>query len=145
MINTIQYLEKEFHNQFLITADDTPMNILNFHYANNFSNLELPGYLYNIRRNTNSRPNKADKRQAMVCYNYLLYFKLLYKYLKEFKKDMNFFFYELNIHYEFLVKLKALNDEYTNIAINFIKDVIQNDISEDLSKLLNRILKKLSN
>ena len=35
LINTIKYIESFFHNFYLIAADDTPLNILNFHYANN--------------------------------------------------------------------------------------------------------------
>ena len=54
---TLKYVEKFFHNIYLITADDTALNILNFHFAKNYSNINIPGYLYKIRKNSMSRIN----------------------------------------------------------------------------------------
>ena len=33
-----------------ITSDDIFMNIVSYNFANNYSNIELPGYMYNIRK-----------------------------------------------------------------------------------------------
>ena len=41
IIKTINYIEKEFNNEFLIAADDTPINTINFQFANNYSNNKL--------------------------------------------------------------------------------------------------------
>ena len=41
LLKSINYIEKEFHNKFLITADDTPINIMNFQFANNYSKINL--------------------------------------------------------------------------------------------------------
>ena len=103
IIKTIKYIKNFFHNIFLITADDTPINILNFQYANNYSNIKLPGYLYNIRKNSMSRTDNSKKQDLLISYNYLLYFKLFYKYIKDFKKDINFLFYDLKVGYFYIL------------------------------------------
>ena len=39
MLNVIKYLNNDsFKDQFLIAADDTPLNMLAFEFANNYSN-----------------------------------------------------------------------------------------------------------
>ena len=35
LIHSFEYINKYFNNCYLITADDTPINILNYQYANN--------------------------------------------------------------------------------------------------------------
>jgi glycosyltransferase involved in cell wall biosynthesis len=108
LIKSIKYIEKSFHNHYLITADDTPINILNFHLANNYSNIKLPGYLYNIRKKSESRFNDDNKHNILVSYNYLLYFKFLYKYQKDYKKNIKILFYELKKFYRVLFIFKNL-------------------------------------
>ena len=82
MLKSINYLNNDyFRNQFLIAADDTPLNILAFHFANNYSNINLPGYLYNLREDGMSSDNKGNiKHDIILSYNFLLYFKFLYNY-----------------------------------------------------------------
>ena len=50
MIKAVNYVEKTFKSRFLITADDTPLNIMVFNFASNYSNIKIPGYLY-IKKN----------------------------------------------------------------------------------------------
>ena len=58
----IKYIGYDYyHNYVVITSDDMIMNILTYHYANNYSNIELPGYLYNIRKVSMSRGEGAKK------------------------------------------------------------------------------------
>ena len=45
MTKTVEFIEVDFHNHYLIASDYIPMNIINFYFANNFSNIILPGYL----------------------------------------------------------------------------------------------------
>ena len=128
ILKTINYIEKVFHNEYLITADDTPINIINFNFANNFSNINLPGYLYNIRKNSMSRIDNGKIHDLIVSYNYLLYFKLFYKYIKDFKKNLNFLFYDLKISYNYILKIKELNGtKYFPIALDFFTEIIQNN------------------
>ena len=44
-----KFIGLEYFNDFVITADDMAMNVISYHYANNYSNIYLPGYMYNIR------------------------------------------------------------------------------------------------
>ena len=55
-----------------------------FNNANNYSNINLPGYLYNIRRNSMSRFNNDNKHNIIVIINYLLYYKFFNRYIKDF-------------------------------------------------------------
>ena len=109
MLQTIKYIETVYSNQYLIAADDIALNIISFNFANNYTNLNLKGYLYIIRRNSITK-KKNGYKNAIIGYNYLLYFKLFYKYSKEFNKNLNYFFYELK-----------LNHKYLSFLFNFIK------------------------
>ena len=44
------YIGRKQYNKNIITADDMLMNIVSYQYANNYSNINLPGYLYNKRK-----------------------------------------------------------------------------------------------
>ena len=136
LIKTIKYIEKSFHNLFLITADDTPINMINFHFAFNYSNIKLPGYLYNIRKNSMSRLSNDHSHNLIISYNFLLYFKLFYKFIKEFKKDLNFLFYDLKSYFH-LLKFKSLNaTEYILKTIEFLKDINKDDISQNFKDFI---------
>ena len=81
MLNSINYLNNDFfQNQFLIAADDTPINILAFQFGTNYSNINSPGYLYNLRNDGMSTFSKGNiLHNKILSYNYLLYLKFLYK------------------------------------------------------------------
>ena len=146
LLNAIEYIEKSFHNLYLITADDTPLNILNFNYANNYSNIKLPGYLYCIRKNSMSRVYNENSHDLIVSYNYLLYFKLLYKYLVDFKKDIKLILYELQLNGFSLLKFKDLNaTEYIIKTIDFFNVIIKNCNLINLKNYINNLLLELIN
>ena len=146
IINSIEYIEKYFNSSYLITADDTPINILNFHFAYNYSNIKLPGYLYNVRKNSMSRINIENKHDTIVSYNYLLYFILFYNYLKDFKKDFNFLFYDLKANYNYIMKFKELNTtNYFFTAIYFFKQLINDNISLDFKNFVKNLLREFRN
>ena len=140
ILKSINYLNNDyFRNQFLIAADDTPLNILAFHFANNYSNINLPGYLYNLREDGMSSDNKGNiKHDIILSYNFLLYFKFLYKYMKKFNKDINFFFYDFVPFSVYLLKLKDLNvTEYIPLAIEFLKMINKGNISENFRNFVD--------
>jgi hypothetical protein len=122
------------------------MNILNFNYAHNYSNLKLPGYLYNIRKNSMSRIDIGNEHDLIVSYNYLLYFNLFYKYLKDYNKELNFLYYDLKSNFFFINKFKDLNASYYIYKTNlFINKIIKDNISLDFKNfIVNVILKKLN-
>jgi hypothetical protein len=109
IIKTINYIEKEFNNEFLIAADDTPINTINFQFANNYSNIFLPGYLYFLRENSMSNKLKDYNHLKKICINYLIYFNLFYRYIIDFNKDLNYFYYELISFSPYIMNFKALN------------------------------------
>ena len=50
-----KFIGKEYLNKFIITADDMIINIIIYQFAQNYSNIELPGHLYTIRKVSMSR------------------------------------------------------------------------------------------
>ena len=146
LINSINYLEKIFKNEYLITADDTPFNIINFHFANNYSNINLPGYLYNVRKRSMSRGNNGKKHELIVSNNYLLYFKLFYKYIKDFRKDLNYLYYDIKILSSYLINFKKFKvNIYINNTISFLNEILNNtNISKDFEKYIINLLNYLT-
>ena len=139
LIKTINYLEKEFHNKFLIAADDTPINMINFQFANNYSNIFLPGYLYFLRKNSMSNKIKDNNHLKIVSINYLLYFRLFYRYIKDFNKDLNYFYYDFTSFSPYFLKLKELNvSEYIPKAKEFLNNII---INKNIPKKFNYFIK----
>ena len=57
------------------------MNIINFQFANNYTNINFPGYLYNIRKKSISHKNFGPDYDIQISVNFLLYLTLLYKYI----------------------------------------------------------------
>ena len=142
LIKSIQYIGKEYYNKFFITAEDTILNLLIFHFAKNFSNIKIPGYMYNIREYSMTHGKKGKRKKVIFCYNHLLYFSILYKFIKNFNKSRIILYNELLDLNNRLIKLnkltknnseillfynKILNDKY--IFINF-KDEINSFISK---------------
>lgn len=126
MLKTINYLESIFHDEFLITADDTPMNIINFQYANNFSNIYLPGYLYIMRKNSASNLGENKKQNNILYHNYLLYFKFFFQYMKDYNKNNEFLFQEIKINYELILKMKK---SLKNEVIELLDEIFQANIT----------------
>ena len=120
--------------------------MLNFNYAKNYSNIKLPGYLYNLRKDSMSRIGIGNKHDLLVGYNYLLYFKFFYKYIKDFKKDLNYLFYDLKLTYSFLFKFKELNaTNYISKATELFKKINNDDISMNFKIFIKRIIFEINN
>lgn len=147
LLKSISYLSNDFFdNKFLIAADDTPLNVLSFHYANNYSNINIPGYLYILRKNgMSSEINENINHNIIRSYNFLLYFKFLYQYISRFNKDINFFFYDFKSFSRNLLKLKDLNaNEYIDTAIEFFEVLLQRKIPEKFQKLVDDLINYFS-
>ena len=139
LIKSFDYIELDFHNEFLITADDTPVNMICFNYANNYTNINLPGYLYNVRKNSMSRSNINQKQDIIISINFILYYKLFFRYIKDFQKDINFLYYDMKIFTNYLLNIKNYNMSiYDSILIPFIKDIKDyKNISNEFNNFLN--------
>ena len=101
------------------------MNIVSFQFANNYTNMNLPGYLYTIRKDNIPMGIESRKLKEIRAMNYLLYFKLFYKYIQDYNKDINFLFYEMNSLNEFILELKECKMiQYKKIQINLIQKIL---------------------
>lgn len=119
------FIGKEYYEAFVITADDMLMNVIAYQYAQNYSNIFLPGYLYNIRNVSMSRGNGGVELKKIRTINHYQYFYIFYKYLKDFNKDRNFLMYEMKDLNHYVLFIKDLNmREYIIKEIKFLNDLL---------------------
>ena len=62
LLNTILNIGKDYYKKFFITAEDTMINLILFHFANNYSNINIPVYMYNIRKVSMTSGRKDGKK-----------------------------------------------------------------------------------
>ena len=146
-VKTNKYIGKEYYDEFIITADDMIMNIVTYHFAKNYTNIELPGYLYIIRKVSMSRGDGGIKLKQIRAMNHLLYFKIFYKYILEHNKDRNFLFYEMKDLSRFLVDIKNCNmTKYIPTEKNFINKILADKyISDEFTSYLEKLTLYLTN
>lgn len=121
-----EYIGKEYYQAFVITADDMLMNIIAYQYAQNYSNIILPGYLYNIRKVSMSRGNGGIELKKIRTINHYQYFYMFYKYLKDFHKNRNYLMYEMKDLNHYVLFIKDLNiSEYIIREIKFLKEMLR--------------------
>ena len=133
-----EYIGKEYYDSFVITADDMIMNVIAYQYAQNYSNIILPGYLYNIRKVSMSRGEGGIKLKEIRTINHYMYFSLFYKYIKDFNKDRNFLFYEMKDLNHYILYIKDLNmKQYIFKEIEFLKVLMRDaNISEEFKEYI---------
>jgi glycosyltransferase involved in cell wall biosynthesis len=144
LLKTIKFIDTENNKKLHFNyGEDTIMNVLNFQFAINYSNIYVPGYMYNIRKISISHSNLGTENDIIICQNFFIYFKLFYKFIKYFNKNENYFLFELSKYQNYLIKLKESNStEYILEAILFFNDVIrENNISHNLRSLIINLSK----
>ena len=142
LIKTINYIEKDFHKKFLVAADDTPINMISFQFANNYSNIFLPGYLYSIRKKSITNNINEDYHLKIVSINYLLYYKLFYRYIKDFNKNLDYLYNDIFAFSPYLLNLKNLKvDEFILDSLKFFNNIINDKkISNDFKNFINKLI-----
>ena len=141
LLKTIDYLGEDYYNDIVITADDTLFNIISLQFANNFSNINISGYMYSIREVSVTHGSKDKMEKILFDSNYFLYNKKLYKYIKDFNKNRNILFHELERTNFLLLELMKLNESKKIEVIQFYKDVLEDkNISDILRDYLNKFL-----
>ena len=121
-----QYIGMDYFNEFIITSDDMLMNIIIYQFAQNYTNMKLPGYLYNIRKVSMSRGEGGNKLKKIRTINHFYYFKIFYKYLKEYRKDRNYLFYEMKNLKHYILYIKDLNiTKFIPKQVKFLKEIIR--------------------
>jgi glycosyltransferase involved in cell wall biosynthesis len=137
-----EYIGKEYYDAFVITADDMLMNVIAYQYAQNYSNIILPGYLYNIRNVSMSRGEGGIELKKVRTINHYQYFFLLYKYLKDFDKDRNFLMFEMKDLNHYVLFIKDLDlKEYVIKEIAFLEGLlIDNKVGKEFRDYINQTL-----
>ena len=109
-IKASNYIREDYYNEYIIAGDDMLMNIVTYQFANNFSNIQLPGYLYNQRKVSMSRGGNDELKQIRAK-NFICYFQKFFKYIKDYKKDINILYYEMkNLNRKvFIIKRNNMN------------------------------------
>ena len=157
-----EYIGIDYLNEFVITADDMLMNLISYHFANNYSNINLPGYMYNLREVSMSRGDGGIDLKIIRSINHYSYFKIFYKYIKQFNINRKSLYYEMRnlkrfIHFykdcnitsyqlelkDFLNKI--INDEKANMRFKiFLSDLLLY-FEEEQKINFFEIIKKLFN
>lgn len=127
LLKTVNYIGKDYYKKFFITADDTLISLVSYQFANNYSNINYPGYMYNIREKSMTHGKKNIKQKILFDYNYLLFNKKLYQLIKDFNKDINFLFYDLKRTNPLLLELKKLSSKLKSEVNDFYKEIGKNN------------------
>ena len=146
LIQTSKYIGNDFYHEYIITTDDMMLNIIAYQFAKNFSNINLPGYLY-VRRNVSMSRGGGKYLIETRAKNYVFYFILFYKYIHEYKKDINFIFYEFKSLEKNLFLLKEYNiTKFKEILLNLISKIKkENSLSDEFQAYLQNLTKTFEN
>lgn len=129
VLKSINYIgESFFHNYYFIIAEDTIINIIIFNFARNYTNLNIPGYLYNVRKSSITHRENDEDFLIKKDISILLYYLLFHKYIKDFDKDRNYLYYELKEYGEYILNLEKYNK--TKYYLKKAK-IMLNDILND--------------
>ena len=139
LMKSIEYIGKNYYKKFFITAEDTIINLISFHFAQNYSNINFPGYMYNLRIKSMTRGKRTINNEILFCYNHLLYFRKLHAFIKNFNKKRNFLFYELLNLNKRLTLLKCLTKNKTEEILKFYHEILYDKYSYSQFKKIVKI------
>ena len=124
LLNSILYIGIDYFKKFFITAEDTLINMICFHFTKNYSNINLPGYMYNIRNLSMTHGKSSKKKKILFDYNHLLYLKKIYNYIKDFRKKREYLYFELIEINKLLIKLNKLSKKYKKEIFQFYNEIL---------------------
>ena len=149
LFKTINFLGfRTYEQDHFNFAEDTIINILNFEFASNYSNLNLIGYMYNVRIDSMSHSNKEKEMDLKMASNVFFFYQLFYKYIKYFNKDLNYLYFDLKAFDYFFKYLKQYNSSYQmkkpiiRLYQNFLKE---SNISVDFKNYAKKFLSDFGN
>lgn len=135
LLDMHKFIGLDYFSDFVITADDMAMNVISYHFANNYSNIYLPGYMYNIRPLSMSHGEGGILLKQIRTNNYLLYFKILYKYIKQFGINRRILFNELRNLKRYILFIKDYNmTNYENRIRNFLNEILNDSFTDKIFK-----------
>ncbi len=124
-LDMYEYIGLEYFKKFVITADDMLMNVISYHFAHNYSNINLPGYMYNLRSVSMSRGDGGIELKMIRSINHLFYFKFLYKYIKQLQLNRKILYFEIKNLKRFIYFIKDYNiTSYNKEAKDFLNEII---------------------
>ena len=129
VLKAINYIGMDYYQKYyIIVVEDTLLNIIFFHYARNYTNAKIPGYLYNIRKSSITRLKKYKNYMIKKSISFFLYYKLFYKYIKEFGKDRNYLFYDLKKYGKIILIIKKYKvKNFVKIARNMFNEILNDN------------------
>ena len=143
LIKSIQYIGKVYYKKFFITAEDTLLNLMSFHFSKNYSNIEIHGYMYNIRESSITHGKKGIRQKIIFCYNHLLYFIKLYKFIQNFNKNRRILYNELLDLNKRLIKLNKLTKNNSEILLFYNNILNDKYISKNFRDYIKTLIEKI--
>ena len=143
LLKSIKYIGNDYYNNhYIIIAEDTLINVINFEFANNYTNINIPGYLYNVRKFSISHNNQDKKHLIIESISFYLYFKLLLRYIIDFDKDRNYIYYEFKTFFHYLKNFKLNNNkEYREKSFNLFYEILKDSkITIELKNYTNKLI-----
>ena len=142
---TINFLGNRTYQQIHFNlAEDTIINIINFEFAYNFSNLNLIGYMYNIREDSMSHSQEKKAKNLKMGQDIVFFYYLFYTYIKYFNKDLNYLYYDLKA-FDYYIKYiiqKSCSSLKKKPILNFYNNLIrEKNISSEFKKYAKRFLR----
>ena len=129
-LKSIKYIGDSYYKSYyIIVIEDTLLNIILFNFAKNYTNLNIPGYLYNIRKSSITRLKLTSDYITKKSISFFLFYNLLYRQIKDFDKDRNYLYYDLRLFGYMILKLKKYDKTkyYLNMAKIMINDIINDN------------------
>ena len=124
LLKSIEYIGKNYYKKFFVTAEDTIINLISFHFAQNYTNINFPGYMYTIREKSMTHGNRTIDNEILFCYNHLLYFRKFYTFIKNFNKKRFILFNELLDLNKRLTMLNYLNKKKIQEILIFYHEIL---------------------
>jgi glycosyltransferase involved in cell wall biosynthesis len=130
VLKSIKYIGTSYYkNYYIIVVEDTILNSIIFNFARNYTNLNVPGYLYNLRESSITRLKEENDYLRKKSISFFLFFHLLYRLIKDFDKDRNYLYYELLLNGNYMLNLVKLNNTeyYLKKAIIMLNDILNDN------------------
>ena len=115
------------------------LNIINFHFANNYTNINILGYLYNIRESSITHLEEVNEVLIKKSVSFFLYYQLLYRNIKEYDKDRNYLYHDLIPFGLYILNLKKYNVKFflKKAQQMFMELVNDKKISNEFKEYIN--------
>ena len=128
IFNAIKYIGNNYYNKYIIDAEDTILNVLSFQFANNYTNINIPGYLYIQREFSITHLIPTKEYIINKCVSFYLFYEIFYRYIRDFYKDINYLYYDLMEFGDILIELKNYNvKNYLQKATIMFNEIINNN------------------